>query len=92
MDPLSIVGTALSIGNGVSKAIRTLTDLKSRCQNAPLQLTTLTGQLLIVQASLGHLKTQSSDEVLLSDPSNQHLTVQIATSLDYFGPVIAALQ
>lgn len=94
MDPisiLSIVGSALSVANGVTKAIGTLSELKSRYRNVPLQISTLIGQLYIVQAALEQVASWSSSG-LFCHARYQQLAEQIGTSLDSFGPLILALQ
>lgn len=94
MDPVSIlgiVGTALSIAKEVTHAIQKLGDLKSRYRNVPLQVSTLIGQLYIVQAALEQISSWSTQD-LLSSPRYQELAVQIDTSLDCFCPLILTLQ
>lgn len=94
MDPvsiLSIVGAALSVANGVTKAIGMLSELKSRYRNVPLQLSTVIGQLYIVQAALDQISSWSSRD-LFSNPRYQQLAAQIGTALDSFRPLISALQ
>lgn len=94
MDPisiLSIVGAALSVANGVTKAIGMLRELKSRYRNVPLQLSTVIGQLYIVQAALDQISSWSSKD-LFSGPRYQQLAAQIGTALDSFHPLISALQ
>lgn len=94
MDPvsiLSIVGAALSVANGVTKAIGMLSELKSRYRNVPLQLSTVIGQLYIVQAALDQISSWSSKDPF-SDPRYQQLAAQIGTALDSFRPLISALQ
>lgn len=94
MDPisiLSIVGSALSVASGVTKAIGTLSGLKFRYRDVPLQISTLIGQLYIVQADLEQVSSWSSS-VLFSNARYQQLAAQIGTSLDSFRPLIMALQ
>lgn len=94
MDPvsiLSIVGAALSVATGVTKAIGTLSELKSRYRNIPLQLSTLIGQLYIVQAALEQISSWSSTD-LFGRPRYRQLASQIGTSLDSFRPLMLALQ
>lgn len=94
MDPisiLSIVGSTLSVATGVTKAIGTLSELKSRYRNVPLQISTLIGQLYIVQAALEQVASWSSSG-LFRDARYQQLAEQIGTSLDSFRPLILALQ
>lgn len=94
MDPisiLSIVGSTLSVANGVTKAIGTLSELKSRYRNVPLQISTLIGQLYIVQAALEQVASWSSSG-LFCGARYQQLAEQIGTSLDSFRPLILALQ
>lgn len=88
---LSIVGTALSIANVVTRAIASLSELKSRYRNVPLQLSTLIGQLYMVQAALDQISSWSSKD-LFGDPRYQQLAAQMDTSLDSFRPLILALQ
>lgn len=94
MDPisiLSIVGSALSVANRVAKTIGMLSELKSRYRNVPLQISTLIGQLYIVQAALEQVSSWSSSG-LFSNARYQQLAAQIGTSLDSFRPLIMALQ
>ena len=94
MEPVSIlgvVGATLSVAKVVTQAILKLRELKSRYRNAPLQLSTLIGQLYIVQAALEQISLWRSEN-LLSSPRYQALAVQIDTSLDCFCPLILTLQ
>ena len=94
MEPVSIigiVGTALTVAKTVTQAIVKLHELKSRYRNVPLQLSTLIGQLYIVQAALEQLSSWSSQD-LLNNPRYQELATQIDTSLDCFCPLILALK
>lgn len=95
MDPisiLSIVGAALSVTKGGSQAIQTLTTLKSRYRNVPL-LSTLIGQLYIVQAALDQISAWSASATdVFSSPRYQQLAEQIDTSLHCFCPLVIALQ
>lgn len=94
MDPvsiLSIVGATLSVATGVTKAIGTLSGLKSRYRNVPLQLSTLIGQLYIVQTALEQISSWSSTD-LFGRPRYRQLASQIGTSLDSFRPLMLALQ
>jgi hypothetical protein len=94
MEPLSvvgIVGTAFSLAKVVGQAISQLSTLKSRYRNAPLQLSTILGQLYIVRAALEQISSWSSEH-LMEDPRYRELAEQIDTSLDCFCPLIITLQ
>ncbi|CAH0018994.1 unnamed protein product [Clonostachys rhizophaga] len=93
MDPISIVGligSVVSIGDVVAKSIRKLSDLRSRYHNAPFQITTLVGQLYIIQAAVGQL-TQWKSSAFLNESRYLELASQIEASLDSFCPLILAL-
>ncbi|KAH7323044.1 hypothetical protein B0I35DRAFT_426992 [Stachybotrys elegans] len=94
MDPVSIVGlvaSIFSIGDMVTKSIRKLSDLRSRYRNAPLQLSTLIGQLYIIQAAVEELARWKSDD-LSQNPRYHQLALQLDGSLDSFCPLITSLQ
>lgn len=87
MDPVSV----LTVVKVVTAATAQLISLKSRYRNVPLQVSTLIGQLHIVQAALEQISAWTSKD-LLSSPRYQHLAAQIEGSLDCFCPLILALQ
>jgi hypothetical protein len=94
MDPVSIVGligSILSIADAVTKSISKLSDLKSRYHNAPLQITTLVGQLYIIRAAIEELQRWKLKD-LDNEPRYYQLAAQIDTSLSCFVPLIAALE
>ncbi|CAH0004408.1 unnamed protein product [Clonostachys byssicola] len=93
MDPIAIVGligSVVSIGDVVAKSIRKLSDLRSRYHHAPFQITTLVGQLYIIQAAVGQL-TQWKSSTFLNESRYLELASQIEASLDSFCPLILAL-
>jgi hypothetical protein len=94
MDPVSIVGligSIISIADVVAKSIRKLSELRSRYHNAPFQITTLIGQLYIIQAAINELTRWKSD-VLMRDPRYRQLALQLDASLGCFCPIIMSLQ
>jgi hypothetical protein len=94
MDPLSIVsivGTAVSLGDVIIKCITGLSSLKTKYHDAPLVVSTIIGQLYMVQAALSQLSTWNKPEYA-HDPRYQQLAAQIDKSLDSFGPLILALR
>ncbi|ETS86511.1 hypothetical protein PFICI_00339 [Pestalotiopsis fici W106-1] len=93
MDPATIVqiiGTALSLGDVVCKSIIKLTSIKARYQAAPLVLSTMIGQLYIVQSALDQLQALNNPEYSRSLRHNQ-LARQVDNSLDSFSILILAL-
>ncbi|VUC36686.1 unnamed protein product [Clonostachys rosea] len=94
MDPITIVGligSVVSIGDVVAKSIRKLSELRSRYHNAPFQITTLVGQLYIIQAAVGQLM-QWKSSAFLNESRYLELASQIEASLDSFCPLILALE
>lgn len=94
MDPASIfqiVGTAISISEVVFRCINRLSVLKDKYQDAPMLLSTLIGQLYIIQAALDQLSAWNSQD-LDRDPRYRHLALQMENSLDPFSPLIFTLQ
>ncbi|KAI0972155.1 hypothetical protein F4678DRAFT_471749 [Xylaria arbuscula] len=64
MDPASIVqiiGTAVSLGDVVVKCIAGLRMLKSKYHEAPLVISTIIGQLYMVQSALDQLLNDATD-------------------------------
>lgn len=93
MDPatiIQIIGTALSLGEVVVKSITKLSSIKARYQGAPMVLSTMIGQLYIVQSALDQLGALSRPELSRS-PRHHHLAQQVGNSLDCFGALILAL-
>lgn len=93
MDPatiIQIIGTALSLGEVVVKSITKLSSIKARYQGAPMVLSTMIGQLYIVQSALDQLGVLSRPE-LSQSPRHHHLAQQVGNSLDCFGALILAL-
>jgi hypothetical protein len=86
-----LIGSVFSISDVVAKSIRKLSDLRSRYHNAPFQITTLVGQLYIIQAEAGQL-TQWKSSAFLNESRYLKLASQIEASLDSFGPLILALE
>ncbi|KAI0181073.1 G-protein alpha subunit-domain-containing protein [Hypoxylon sp. FL1284] len=94
MDPatiLQLVGTAMSISDVVFRCIKDLSALKAKYRDAPLLLSTLIGQLYIVQTALDKLSAWKSQD-FKRDPRYDHLELQMDHSLDAFSPLIFALQ
>lgn len=94
MDPLSIVsllGTAVSLGDVVLRCITGLNTLKSKYHDAPLLITTMIGQLYMVQTALERL-SEWTQPGFGNDPRYQELAEQVDHSLDSFGPLIRSLQ
>lgn len=94
MDPVSVVGlvgSIISIADVVAKSIRKLSDLRTADRNAPLQVTTLIGQLYIIQAVIAELTRWKSTHSV-NDPRYNHLATQIDKSLECFCPMITTLE
>ncbi|KAI1075878.1 G-alpha-domain-containing protein [Whalleya microplaca] len=94
MDPgtiFQIVSSAISVGEVVLKCINRLGLLKAKYHNAPLIISTLIGQLYIIQAALDQLSAWKSGH-LDQDPRYRHLASQINNSFDCFRPLMIALQ
>ncbi|KAH9900459.1 hypothetical protein F4778DRAFT_739040 [Xylariomycetidae sp. FL2044] len=94
MDPVSIIGligSIVSIADVVAKSIHRLSELKSKYRNVSFQVTTLIGQLHIIQAAIGELN-QWKSKVLAKDPRYHELATQVQMSLDCFCPLIMSLQ
>ncbi|KAI1327987.1 G-protein alpha subunit-domain-containing protein [Xylariaceae sp. FL0255] len=93
MDPgdlFQIVATAVSIGEVVIKCIKCLRTLKSKYHDAPLIVSTLIGQLYMVQSALDQLSVWNNEEHG-SDPRYQQLAEQIGNALDSFNPLVTTL-
>ncbi|KAI1365484.1 hypothetical protein F5Y08DRAFT_303741 [Xylaria arbuscula] len=94
MDPatiVQIVGTAVSLGDVVIKCIAGLRTLKSKYHDAPLIISTIIGQLYMVQAALDQLAKWNRPE-RDRDPRYQQLAQQIDNSIDCFGPLVTSLE
>jgi hypothetical protein len=94
MDPVTIfqiVGTAVSLGDIVVKCITRLSSLKSKYHDAPIHISTMIGQLYIVQTALDQLSVWNRAEND-RNPRFQQLATQIGDSVDSFGVLILALQ
>ncbi|KAI1868106.1 uncharacterized protein JN550_006594 [Neoarthrinium moseri] len=94
MDPVSIfqiVSSAVSLGDVVVKCITRLSSLKSKYHDAPIILSTMIGQLYMVQVAIEQLSEWSKAE-RSHDPRYQQLAVQVSHSLDSFDLLILALQ
>ncbi|KAI1862524.1 hypothetical protein JX265_009238 [Neoarthrinium moseri] len=94
MDPVSIfqiVSSAVSLGDVVVKCITRLSSLKSKYHDAPIILSTMIGQLYMVQVAIEQLSEWSKPE-RSHDPRYQQLAVQVSHSLDSFDLLILALQ
>ncbi|KAI1290598.1 G-protein alpha subunit-domain-containing protein [Xylaria venustula] len=94
MDPASIVqivGTAISLGDVVVKCIAGLRTLKSKYHEAPLLISTIIGQLYMVQLALDQLAIWNNPKYD-RDPRYQQLATQVDNALDYFSPLILALE
>ncbi|KAF2690642.1 hypothetical protein K458DRAFT_61362 [Lentithecium fluviatile CBS 122367] len=94
MDPATIfqiVGTAVSLGDVVLKCITGLSSLKTKYHDAPIHISTMIGQLYIVQTALDQLSVSNGAE---NDrhPRYRQLASQIGNSLDSFGVLVLALQ
>ncbi|KAI1173073.1 G-protein alpha subunit-domain-containing protein [Nemania sp. FL0916] len=92
-DPLTIlqvVGTVVSLGDAVIKCISRLSALKAQFHNAPIIVTSMIGQLHMVnitQDQLSRLNIPKSSR----DPRYRQLGEQIGNALDSFGPILLAL-
>ncbi|KAJ8124703.1 hypothetical protein O1611_g8936 [Lasiodiplodia mahajangana] len=94
MDPISIiqiVGSVVSLGDTVFKCIAGLRSLKNKYYDAPLVISTIVGQLHLVQSALDELAIWNKPEHQC-DPRYQQLAWQIGNALDCFGPFITALE
>lgn len=87
MGPVSI----LTIAEVVATSITELVNLKLRDRSVPLQVSTLVGQLHIVQVALEQILSWTSED-LLNSQRYQQLVAQIEGSLGSFCPLILALQ
>ncbi|KAI8946034.1 G-protein alpha subunit-domain-containing protein [Xylaria longipes] len=94
MDPVSIVqiiGTAVSLGDVVLKCISRLHSLKAKYHDAPLIISTITGQLHMVQAALDQLSIWNKPEYG-RHPRYRQLALQIGNFLDCFSHLILTLE
>ncbi|KAI0537271.1 hypothetical protein GGR58DRAFT_354493 [Xylaria digitata] len=96
MDPGSIfqiVGTAVSLGDVVIKCIVGLKSLKSKYHDTPLVISTIIGQLYIVQSALDELAMWNKrDDGRERDPRYLDLASQIDNGLDCFSLLILTLE
>ncbi|KAI0817940.1 G-alpha-domain-containing protein [Xylaria sp. FL0064] len=94
MDPVSIiqiVGTAVSLGDVVIKCIVGLRSLKNKYHDAPLVVSTIIGQLYMVQSALDQLAIWNKPEHG-RDPRYRQLAWQIDNALDCFSPLVTTLE
>ncbi|KAK8058443.1 G protein alpha-subunit [Apiospora phragmitis] len=94
MDPFTVfqvVGTAVSLGDVVIKSLIKLDSIRTRYHKFPLLLSTMIGQLYIVQLTLDRLSAWNSREEARA-PRYHQLSSQIGNSLDSFSTLILALQ
>ncbi|KAI0444139.1 G-protein alpha subunit-domain-containing protein [Xylaria telfairii] len=94
MDPASIVqivGTALSLGDVVIKCLAGLRSLKNKYHDAPLFISTIIGQLYMVQSALDQLAIWSKPEHG-RDPRYRQLAYQIDNALDCFSLLVTTLE
>ncbi|KAI1356966.1 G-alpha-domain-containing protein [Xylaria sp. FL0043] len=94
MDPVSIVqivGTAVSLGDVVIKCIVGLRSLKNKYHDAPLVVSTIIGQLYMVQSALDQLAIWNKPEHG-RDPRYRQLAWQIDSALDCFSPLVTTLE
>ncbi|KAJ2979931.1 hypothetical protein NUW58_g7079 [Xylaria curta] len=94
MDPVTIVqivGTAVSFGDVVIKCIAGLRLLKTKYHDAPLVISTIIGQLYMVQSALDQLARWNKPEHAY-DPRYRQLAGQIDNALDCFSLLITALE
>ncbi|KAK8003363.1 hexokinase [Apiospora arundinis] len=94
MDPFTIfqvVGTAVSLTDVVVKSIGKLNSIRTRYYKCPLLISTMIGQLYIVQSALGRLSAMKELEHT-QDLRYRDLDLQIGNSLDSFSTLILTLQ
>ncbi|KAI1073878.1 G-protein alpha subunit-domain-containing protein [Whalleya microplaca] len=94
MDPASvfqIVGTVISISDVVFKCIKRLNTLKTKYRDAPMLISTLIGQLSIIETALEQLSAWKTQE-LGKNPRLQRLASRIDIAFDCFSPLIIKLQ
>ncbi|KAH7320639.1 hypothetical protein B0I35DRAFT_427517 [Stachybotrys elegans] len=94
MDPLSAIGlvsSVVSFAELIAKTISKLTNLKSRYDDAPLQIATLIGQLFIIKAAVEQLSGWKSSR-RSHDQQQCHLALQMEQCLASFSPLIASLE
>ncbi|KAI0411931.1 G-alpha-domain-containing protein [Xylaria grammica] len=94
MDPatiVQIVGTAVSLGDVVIKCIVGLRSLKSKYHDAPLVVSTIIGQLYMVQSALDQLAIWNKPEHG-RDPRYRQLAWQVDNALDCFTLLVTALE
>ena len=87
---LHIVSAAVSLGDVVVKCISGLTTFKTRFQDAPVHVSTMIGQLHIVQIAL--FKLAGWNQAENRNPRYQQLALNIGHSLDSFEVLILALE
>ncbi|KAI0424573.1 G-protein alpha subunit-domain-containing protein [Xylaria sp. FL1042] len=94
MDPVTIVqivGTAVSLGDVVIKCIVGLRSFKNRYHDAPLVVSTIIGQLYMVQSALDQLAIWNKPEHA-RDPRFRQLAWQIDNALDCFSLLVTTLE
>lgn len=93
MDPVSIiqiVGVVVSLGDVVVRCIAGLSSLRAKYHDAPIHITTMIGNLFIVQAAMNQLSVFRSPELSRSS-RYQELASQMGNALDSFGPLMVKL-
>ena len=94
MDPITIfqiVGAAISMGDLVLKCLAKLSALKAKYRNVSLNISTIIGQLYMVQAAINELETWNKSGYG-RDPRYQQLASQISNSLDCFSTLMLRLE
>lgn len=94
MDPATIfqtVGAAVSMGDLVLKCFTKLSNLKAKYRNVSLHISTIIGQLYMIQAALNQLETWNKSGYS-QDPRYQELASQINNSLDCFSTLMLRLE
>lgn len=93
MDPITlfqIVGAAVSLGDVVVKCISGLTAFKTKFHDAPVHVSTMIGQLHIVQIAL--LKLAGWNQAAKDDPRYERLASDMGRCLDSFEVLVRALE
>lgn len=94
MDPVTlvqIIGSVVSLGDVVLKCIVGLRSLKNKYHDAPLVISTLIGQLYMVQSALDQLERWNQPEHEC-DPRYQQLAWQVDNALGCFGVLVTSLE
>ncbi|KAI1370562.1 hypothetical protein F4677DRAFT_451234 [Hypoxylon crocopeplum] len=79
MDPISlfqVVGTVVSISDVIFKCIKRLSMLKAKYHDAPMLISTLIGQLYIVQAALDQLQALTSQDLVANGCDQAEITAK----------------